>query len=203
MEEKYLSRGKVAKAIGVHPLTIWRWTKANKIKAISTPKGQYRYPLSEIKRIKGDDAKQNGARALIYARVSSHDQKQHGDLDRQLKKLRDYAFEHELHIIDEITDIASGLNTERKGLKRVYKYVKQGEVDKILVTYRDRLTRFGFGYLSEFFDTFGVSIVLLEEEEQCPQEELVQDLIEIITSFRWQDTRQRHEVAQEPAEVMC
>jgi len=203
MEEEYLSRGKAAKAIGVHPLTIWRWTKASKIKAITTPKGQYRYPLSEIKRIKGEvaNAKENGTRALIYARVSSHDQKQQGDLDRQLKRLRDYAFEHELHIIDEITDIASGLNTERKGLKKVYKYVKQGEVDKVLVTYRDRLTRFGFGYLTEFFDTFGVSIIVLEQEGQSPQEEMVQDLIKIITSFRWQDTW--HEITQESIGAMC
>ncbi|MDI6810425.1 MAG: recombinase family protein [archaeon] len=118
MEERCLSRRQAAKILDVHPITIWRWTKASKIRAITTPGGQYRYPLSEIKRIKGEFAGENGTRALIYARVSSQDQKQQGDLDRQLKRLRDYAFEHGLQVIEEITDIASGLNTERKGIGR-------------------------------------------------------------------------------------
>jgi putative resolvase len=164
-------------------MTLWRWTKEGKVKAIRTLGGMYRYPTSEIDRILGKQSR--GNRVVIYGRVSSYDQKQHGDLDRQIEVLREYATKNNLQIVEVITDIASGLNTKRKGLIKLFRMVENKEIDKVLLTYRDRLlTRFGFEYLDAYFKSFGIEIVVLNTKDATPQEELVQDLIEIITSFR-------------------
>ena len=94
--------------------------------------------------LKNDD--NNIVRAVIYARVSSRDQK--NDLERQVEYLKEYAISKGYHIVDTITDIASGLNENRKGLKKLFKLTENQEIDVILITYKDILTRFGFKYLA-------------------------------------------------------
>jgi putative resolvase len=182
MADKLLSSKKVCELLGVTQMTLWRWTKAGKIKAIRTLGGMYRYPMSEIDRILGKQP--TGNRVVIYGRVSSYDQKQHGDLDRQIEVLREYATKNNLQIVDIITDVASGLNTKRKGLIKLFRMVENKEIDKVLITYRDRLTRFGFEYLEAYFKSYGVEIVVLNTKDMTQQDEFMQDLIEIITSFR-------------------
>ena len=121
---------------------------------------------------------------MTYARVSSHDQKKKGDLDRQQVKLRDYCVNNNLTIVSELKDVASGLNTRRKGIERLIKLVTKGKVSEIVINYPDRLTRFGFGYLKKFFSSYGVKITVLEERVSTSvQQEMVDDMIAIITSF--------------------
>jgi putative resolvase len=182
MADKLLSSKKACELLGVTQMTLWRWTKAGKIKAIRTLGGMYRYSMSEIDRILGKQP--TGNRVVIYGRVSSYDQKQHGDLDRQIEVLREYATKNNLQIVDIITDVASGLNTKRKGLIKLFRMVENKEIDKVLITYRDRLTRFGFEYLEAYFKSYGVEIVVLNTKDMTQQDEFMQDLIEIITSFR-------------------
>ena len=83
----------------------------------------------------------------------------------------------------KLKDVASGLNTGRKGLLRLFKLVEGRSVDIILITYKDRLTRFGFEYLEEFFSTVGVRIEVVFGEEPKDTQELVEDLISIVTSL--------------------
>lgn len=190
VEEKLLSRKKASERLGIHPLTLYRWGKKGKIKTIQTPSGQFLYPLSEVNRILDIQDNRPKNRTSIYGRVSSYDQKQHGDLDRQIEFLRKYAMKNKLLVVDEITDLASGLKTDRRGLKKLFKLVVDKEIDKVIVTYKDRLTRFGLGYLEEFFAAFGVEVIVTQtSEDKTPQEELVADLIEIVTSFRGEDSR--------------
>jgi putative resolvase len=87
-------------------------------------------------------------------------------------------------VIEVLKDIASGLNTQRKGLLKLFKLVEGRSVDIVLITYKDRLTRFGFEYIEEFFSTMGVKIeVVFGEEPKDDAQELVEDLISITTSF--------------------
>ena len=87
-------------------------------------------------------------------------------------------------MVEVLKDIASGLNTQREGLLKLFKLVEGRSVDVVLITYEDRLTRFGFEYLEEFFTTMGVRIeVVFGEEPKDAMQELVEDLISIITSF--------------------
>jgi predicted site-specific integrase-resolvase len=83
-----------------------------------------------------------------------------------------------------ISDIGSGLNAERKGLQRLLQLAQDRRIVEVVVTYQDRLTRFGFEYLQAFFMTCGVRLTVLDaNEETTPEKELTDDLIAIISSF--------------------
>jgi predicted site-specific integrase-resolvase len=86
-------------------------------------------------------------------------------------------------VIEVLKDAASGSNTQRKGLLRLFKLVEGRSVDVVLITYKDRLTRFGFERIEEFFSTMGVRIEAVFGEEPEETQELVEDLISIVTSF--------------------
>jgi len=83
-----------------------------------------------------------------------------------------------------VTDVTNGLKEDRRGLRKLIEMAKRGEIEAIVVAYRDRLTRFGFEYLKTLFNTLGVDIyVAFQEEPKDYVQELVEDLVEIVTSF--------------------
>nr|WP_206204532.1 IS607 family transposase [Thermococcus sp. 21S7] len=175
---KLYRSGEVAKKLGVSKMTVLRWIKSGKLKAHRIGK-EYRVPESEIKRILEGKIPD---KVVIYARVSSRDQKE--DLERQIEYLKNYSSSRGYQVAKIITDISSGLNENRKGLKQLFKLVESGEVTKVIITYRDRLTRFGFKYLEQYFNSHGVEIeVIFDDEEKTPEKELVEDLLAIVTSF--------------------
>ena len=167
--------------LGVSYVTLRRFIKEGKIRAIRTIGGKYRIPESEVKRLlSGIETKE--VRTIIYVRVSSSDQK--NSLERQVQYLTQYCSAKGYRVVDVLSDVASGLNTERKGLLNLFNYVVNKQVDVVLVTYKDRLTRFGFEYLEYFFKQYGVGIeAVYGEEQKDAYQELVEDLIAIVTSF--------------------
>ena len=185
--DMYYSVSEAGLLLGVCATTYRRWNNNGRIKCIRTPGNHRRIHEAEIRRIiEGKKRKYNKKKrgTVTYARVSSHDQKKKGDLDRQQKKLRDYCVGNNLTIVSEIKDVASGLNTKRKGLAKLCKLVAKGKISEVIVNYPDRLTRFGFGYLSNYFLSYGVIITVLEKRENISaQQEMVDDLITLITSF--------------------
>src|SRR6266446_4534097 len=83
-----------------------------------------------------------------------------------------------------LTDIGSGLNTERKSLQKLLALVQDYQVAEVVVTYADRLTRFGLSYLQALFSGYGVTLTVLSpDEEQTPEQELTADLLALIASF--------------------
>lgn len=83
-----------------------------------------------------------------------------------------------------IKDIASGLKEDRKGLKKLIDLARRKQIDIVVVAFKDRLTRFGFSYLEELFKAYGVKVITaFNEEPKDYMQELVEDLIEIVTSF--------------------
>jgi len=83
-----------------------------------------------------------------------------------------------------LEDIASGLNEDREGLAELFELVTQRQIEAVFITYRGRLTRFGFRYLEAFFNSHGCRIETMDSEEfKEPQQELVEDLTAIVTSF--------------------
>lgn len=168
--------------MGVHVSTIQRWDRQGKIRVVRTAGGKRRIPESEIQRLLGIEAPSRPQTPVIYGRVSSHEQKTRGDLSRQVAHIREMtAWANAI----EITDVASGLSDKRPGLLRLMEMARRGEVTDIAITYRDRLTRFGFGYLERYFSSYGVKIHVVdgEDDKKSLQEELVDDLISIVTSF--------------------
>ena len=138
-------------------------------------------PESELKRFLGE--KPSEVRAVVYARVSSHKQKKDGNLDRQVERLRAYCSARVYRVIDVVTDIASGLNEDRKGLLKLFDIVEKRQADVAVVEFKDRLTRFGFNYLKRYFESHGVRIEAVEEAEKGYVEELIEDFVSIVTSF--------------------
>ncbi|ACS91089.1 MAG TPA: IS607 family transposase [Thermococcaceae archaeon] len=170
--------GEAAKKLGVSKMTILRWIQSGKLKAHRIGK-EYRVPESEIKRLLEGKTLD---KVVIYARVSSQDQKE--DLERQAEYLKNYCSSKGYQVVKILTDISSGLNENRKGLKQLFKLVENGEITKVVITYKDRLTRFGFKYLKQYFNSHGVEIeVIFDDEEKTPEKELVEDLLAIVTSF--------------------
>jgi len=96
-------------------------------------------------RLSGDT--QPTDKVAIYGRVSGHTQKQDGDLDRQLEALTEYAHNHGWSIENKYSDVGSGLNENRHGLNKLLDDAENADYGRVLVTYQDRLTRFGFSYL--------------------------------------------------------
>ena len=170
--------------LGVSTKTIQNWDKAGIINVVRTPGGRRRIPLSEVERIRGGSTSSEKKKIAIYARVSSNEQKQKGDLERQINFIKENV-DKKFLIVDTLSDVGSGLNDKRKGLHKLMKMAKEKEITDIAIRYKDRLTRFGYGYLEEYFNRYGVTIHVLDQEEEVKtaQEELADDLISIITSF--------------------
>jgi len=181
MSERLLRPKEACRVLGVSYVTLRRWIKEGKIRAVQTLGGKYRVPESEVKRLlSGVETRE--VRAVIYARVSSSDQKK--DLERQIEYLTQYCSAKGYRVVDVLSDVASGLKTNRKGLLKLFNYVVNKQVDVVVITYKDRLTRFGFEYLKYFFKQYGVRIeVVYGEEPKDAYQELVEDLIAIVTSF--------------------
>lgn len=119
---------------------------------------------------------------VIYCRVSNTKQKD--DLDKQEQILKEYAISNGYKIDYVFKDIASGMNESRKDLNELIKLVVENKVNKVFISYKDRLTRFGYNYFEYIFKMFGteIEVVNLTKEEDF-QTELTQDLISIIHHF--------------------
>ncbi len=85
--------------------------------------------------------------------------------------------------VEILKDIGSGLKENRRNFQKLLKMVMNKEVSKVIIAYPDRLTRFGFKILEDFFKSYGTEIVVINKEEKTPQEELIEDLITIISHF--------------------
>jgi excisionase family DNA binding protein len=180
LSERYLSTREFAKLLGVSRVTVIKWIKKGRITAYSVH-GKWRIPHSEVERVLR--GVQRVKRVAIYARVSSNTQK--NDLERQVESLKLWVsrnLPNAEYVV--VTDTASGLKEDRRGLKKLIEMAKRKEIQAVVVAYRDRLTRFGFEYLKTLFNTFGVDVyVAFQEESKDYVQELVEDFIEIVISF--------------------
>jgi putative resolvase len=175
--EKHYTMKEASKILGVSVRTLQRWDKQGKIKCIRTVGGKRRVPESEIKRILGIREER---KIVGYARVSSHTQKD--DLERQIELIKAYA-KGKGWDIEILKDIGSGLKEDRRNFQKLLRMVINKEVSKVVIAYPDRLTRFGFKTLEEFFKSYGTEIVVINKRAKTPQEELIEDLITIISHF--------------------
>lgn len=181
--EKLLVMKEACQQLGVTTKTIQRWDKEGKIRIVRTPGGRRRIPLSEVERLTGKRTLPERT-MVIYARVSSNEQKQKGALQRQSDFIKE-KMAASFSIVETISEVGSGLNDKRKGLLKLMRMAEKGEMTEVAVQYKDCLTRFGYGYLEEYFKSYNVTIHILDEPtlSEGVQEELADDLISIISSF--------------------
>lgn len=183
MMKRLVSIGKAAKAYGVTPLTLRRWHESGKlIPDLVTEGGRRRYDLSKLRPGAEGRPVQGEARGTIaYARVSSHDQKP--DLERQAQVLEAYcAAQGWTYKI--VTDLGSGMNYRKKGLKRLLDDIIEDRVGRLVITHKDRLLRFGAELVFAICEAKGVEVVILNRGEDTSfEEDLARDVLEIITVF--------------------
>jgi excisionase family DNA binding protein len=179
--ERLLRPKEVCQRLGISYPTLARWVKEGKIKAVRTAGGKYRIPESEVRRIAEGLPASKEVRAVIYARVSPS---QRGDLEGQVQYLRQYCSSRGYKVVDVLSDVASGLKADREGLLKLLEYVTNRQVDVVVVTYRDRLARFGLEYLEYFFRQYGVRVeAALGDEQRDSHQELVEDMVEVVSSL--------------------
>ncbi|MDD1427085.1 IS607 family transposase [Dolichospermum sp. ST_sed2] len=182
-QEVTISIGDAAKELGVSVKTVRRWADAGKLRFERSPSGHRRFFLTDIKRITPRDFNQLEDRITInYARVSSDDQKE--DLSRQIKVLEAFSGSNGWQF-ETISDLGSGLNYNKKGLQKLLKRIMQGDVGRLVLTHKDRLLRFGSEIVFAMCEEFETEVVIINKsiEETTFEQELVTDMIELITVF--------------------
>jgi putative resolvase len=174
------SIGKIAKELGVSRDTLRRWEANGKIIAERTPRGHRRYDLAKILGLlpRSQSLQKN---TVAYARVSSHDQKD--DLTRQSNVLQSFcAANGWTYAI--IQDLGSGLNYQKRGLRKLIKSICSGQIERLVLTHKDRLLRFGAELIFSLCEQFGIEVVIINKTESSSfEDDLVQDVLEIITVF--------------------
>jgi len=120
----------------------------------------------------------NNRKKICYCRVSSAKQK--SDLERQIKFMKERYPSHEI-----IKDIGSGINYERKGLKDIIEKAINGEIEELVIAYKDRLTRFGYEMIEWLIEKYsqGKIIIINKDEEETPTEELTKDIVAIMNVY--------------------
>ena len=179
---KYYSIGQFAKAIGKTTKTLRNWDKNGKLKPVRVEDTGYRYysqeQLNHFLGLKLE--KQINKKIIGYCRVSSHKQKD--DLERQIENVKTYMYAKGYQF-EIITDIGSGINYNKKGLNQIIDMVTNSEVEKIVVLYKDRLIRFGYELIENLCNKFGTTIEIIDNTEKTDEQELVEDLVQIVTVF--------------------
>ena len=173
--------------LNVSKITLQRWDNSGKLKAIRTSGGHRRYKLSDLEKFIGEyNVEEKETEDMIvatYARCSTSDQKQHGDIDRQSQRLSEYCAKKKYKVEHIIKDMGSGINDKRKGFVKLCKLVTEKKINKVVIEHKDRLTRFQYNLIEFFFNSYGVEIELTDKKEYTEQEELVNDMMMLIASF--------------------
>jgi putative resolvase len=179
---KFVAPGKARDILGVSDQTLRRWAKDGKINSIITPTGRRLYDVDGTRAPEADAIADSGRDndqkpvPVLYARVSSP--KQRDDLERQIEFLRKEYPEAEV-----VSDIGSGINWNRKGLRALLDLSNRGRLSMVVVAERDRLCRFAFELLEHVFALNGTVVRVLGSQDSSPEQELQEDLLSIVQIF--------------------
>ncbi|MBA3923949.1 MAG: IS607 family transposase [Nostocaceae cyanobacterium] len=171
-----LTPQEAAELLGVTVKTLHRWEADGKIKSNRTVGGHRRYDIADLIGNKTDSQLTYG-----YARVSSHDQKD--DLSRQVLVLESYCAKNGWGF-EIIQDLGSGMNYKKKGLIRLIKLITTYQVERLVLTHKDRLLRFGSELIFALCEQFSTEIIIINRSDDSTfEEDLASDVLEIITVF--------------------
>ncbi len=174
---KYVSAKEVQTLLGVQRSTLYRLEEAKKIDVLRTAGGKRLYNIKKYMRDNKIDNKSETRRKICYCRVSNSHQKE--DLERQVKYMEDKYPDYEV-----IKEVGSGLNLTRKELKKIIKSAINGEIEEIVVAYKDRLCRFGYELINWIVEEYSDGKIRVENvKEETPQEEITKDIIQIMNVY--------------------
>ena len=178
MNINFISGKKASEILGVKRHTLYKYDKEGLIETIRSPGGKRFYNVNKYLQdnnlIENKEEEKKKRRRICYARVSSHSQKP--ELENQKKILKQIYPDYEI-----LYDIGSGINFKRKNFLKIINYGITDELDELVITYKDRLCRIGFDLIKTLLKNTKIRIIY--DCNKSPEEEVVNDLIEIITVF--------------------
>ena len=181
--DKLISLKETCNILGVKEWTLRRYPD-NILPVHRTPKGHRRYLLSDVMGLLGKQLTENKIGVAIYCRVSSQDQKSHGDLDRQKCRVLEYCAKNKYEVLYILDEVGSGLNDNRKKFHNLLDLITERKINKIVVEHKDRLTRFNFEIIRKLAKGFNVDIEIIDIElNKTFEEELVSDIVSLMASF--------------------
>lgn len=173
---------KVLKLLKISRVTLCNYAKTGKIKATKLPSGHYDYDIDSVYELIGKRNKTKRVNVL-YCRVSTPKQKK--DLENQKKTLEEFCAKNGLTISNIYEDVGSGINFDRKGLSELILKVINHEVSKVIITYKDRLSRISFDLFKNLFEEFNCEIVVLNEidDPKTVEKEIFKEIVDMIHCF--------------------
>ncbi|MGL5985253.1 MAG: IS607 family transposase [Cetobacterium sp.] len=178
---KYYSTREMVKILNVTGQTLRNWDSNGKLVPHHKTDSGYRYYSEEqVNKFLGINTVKKNRKIIGYCRVSSNKQKD--DLERQIDNVKLYMLGRGYQF-EIISDIGSGVNYNKKGFTKLVNLITDGEVEKIVILYKDRLLRFGYELVENLCKKYSVEIEVIDNTEKTEQEELVEDLVQIVTVF--------------------
>lgn len=170
-----------AELLGVSVKTLQRWDRDGILKANRTPTDRRYYTYDQYLQFKGINTVEDNREIVIYARVSTRNQKD--DLKNQIEFLKTFCNSKGMIVSQCIEDYGSGLNYNRKKWNQLLNEVMENKIKTIVISNKDRFIRFGYDWFEKFCEKFHTSIIVVNNERLSPNEELVQDIISILHVF--------------------
>lgn len=192
----YMTIKKFAEKLGVTEQTLRNWDKSGRLKPAYRSESGYRYYSDkQFAQCTGLGLNTNDEKLVIgYCRVSTNKQKD--NLERQVEYIRQYCVAKG-YCFKIVTDVGSGIDYTKKGLQNLLVLIMTNQVSKVVIMYKDRLVRLGFELIETLCSFYSVDIEIIDNTEKTEQEELVEDLVQIVTVFGAKlSGRQVHRVRQ-------
>ena len=181
---KLVNISEAARILGVTTTTLRNWDKKGLLKPDEITKGKARrYRIESLRNINRNIIfTKDDLKTIAYARVSSHVQKE--DLTRQVQVLELYCSKHG-YKYEVIQDLGSGMNYYKKGLTKLIDLILDNQVQRLVLTHKDRLLRFGAELIFSICEAKNVEVIIINQGDEAPsfEEELAKDVLEIITVF--------------------
>lgn len=170
-----------AELLGVSVKTLQRWDRDGILKANRTPTDRRYYTYDQYLQFKGIQTENDIRDIVIYARVSTRNQKD--DLQNQVEFLKQFCNAKGIIVNQCIEDFGSGLNYNRKKWNKLLDEVMENKIKTIVISNKDRFIRFGYDWFEKFCEKFNTKIIIVNNETLSPNEELVQDIVSILHVF--------------------
>ena len=177
MNNSYLTRKEATKLLGIHYHTLYKLAEKKEIETVKIGSRQL-YNVNKYLQSKKIININQVRRKICYCRISSSKQKE--DLNRQIEEMTKKYPEYEL-----IKDIGSGLNMNREGLNKIIDYAIKGEIEILVIAYKDRLVRFGYEMIERLIKEYSNGVIKIEnaKEEETPMIELSKDIVSIMNIY--------------------
>lgn len=179
----YVTAKEAKQLLKISAVTLMSWKNSGKIKVKQLSSKKILYDIDSLDISNNDNTIQN-YKHVIYGRVSTNRQKD--DLNYQIETIKSYMLSKGIKPDNIYYDIASGMNEQRKQFNLLLEDIFKRNVKTVYISFKDRLSRFGFEYFKNIFNYFGTNIEILDNNEETNktyQQELTEDLIAIIHSY--------------------